>query len=327
MARSSRFARMISASLGALLLCSCATSPPRVRELQREADQYKGGRYHVDGYVKCLSFSHDGRYLAAGSGTGHLGVWDCEKRRVLHRFKFNAPIGFVGFTLNSNVIAGSYDGVIRSWGLSDGRENASINVAPELPMAYAAEIGIVATASHDQISIWEIAGGTRRCRFAPIGHVVTSLSFSPKGQLLLSGARGDDKGLRLWNMRTCAAHPFNFKSDRGGFASVAFSADGTLMAGGEIENARAFEIQTGREIAVYGGHSGDVSALAFSTDGEWLATTDSIDHSCYLWEARTGRRIVRLFGKNAMRAVVFSPARDFVVTGDNAGTIQIWNVW
>ncbi|MGB2963978.1 MAG: hypothetical protein WBB69_08330 [Anaerolineales bacterium] len=90
-----------------------------------------------------------------------------------------------------------------------------------------------------------------------------------------------------------------FGSSQGFFDSVAFSADGALMAGGECDFTRPFipenkmerlictsgivhvwDVSSGDELFSFPGHSGEIRSLIFSHDGNYLfsGSTDGTTH-------------------------------------------------
>src|SRR5439155_15489794 len=60
-----------------LLRRDSAAPPARLQLPQPPLPQAEGG---TTGGTNCLSFSRDGRYVAAGSGDGTLQIWDLRKR-------------------------------------------------------------------------------------------------------------------------------------------------------------------------------------------------------------------------------------------------------
>jgi len=79
------------------------------------------------------------------------------------------------------------------------------------------------------------------------------------------------------------------------------------------------------ERTVLGGHTGGVTALAFSPDGTRVLT-GSYDHTARLWDAATGEAVATLAGHTApVLAVAFSRNGTRVVTGSEDKTARLWD--
>ncbi|KAJ6023799.1 NACHT and WD40 domain protein [Penicillium herquei] len=73
------------------------------------------------------------------------------------------------------------------------------------------------------------------------------------------------------------------------------------------------------------GHSGLVQAVAFSPDGQTIAS-GSNDNTIKLWNAKTGEQRHTLEGHlDWVRAVAFSPDGQTIASGSNDNTIKLWN--
>ncbi|WP_225885327.1 NB-ARC domain-containing protein [Leptolyngbya sp. KIOST-1] len=71
---------------------------------------------------------------------------------------------------------------------------------------------------------------------------------------------------------------------------------------------------------------GVISAVAYSPDGQWLAT-GSDDGTIRLWQVSTGQCHKTFIGHTAwVRSVVFSPNGQWLATGSNDTTIRLWQV-
>lgn len=92
-----------------------------------------------------------------------------------------------------------------------------------------------------------------------------------------------------------------------------------------------WEVETGRESAMpedpeHIEHTGAISALAFSPDGQILATA-SMDYSIRLWDFAKRQRLATLQGHlSEVWALAFSPDGTNLVSGAKDGTVKWWPV-
>jgi hypothetical protein len=107
--------------------------------------------------------------------------------------------------------------------------------------------------------------------------------------------------------------------------SVAFSPDGKLLASGNRETVKLWEISTGQELATFGGHS-DVWSVAFSPDGKTLASA-SMDRTVKLWDINTRQELVTLRGHSAqILSVDFSPDGKTLASASEDSTVKLWDI-
>jgi len=121
----------------------------------------------------------------------------------------------------------------------------------------------------------------------------------------------------------------------GPVTAVAFSPDGEWVASASERGAtRVWDISaalntgaaTGQEIAqmTYGERE-DVFAVAFSPDGEWLAT-GSLEGAVRVWGAATGEEIMWGTHDGKVNDVVFSPDGEWVASAGDDRTARVWDV-
>ncbi|WP_416235696.1 WD40 repeat domain-containing protein [Nodularia sp. UHCC 0506] len=80
---------------------------------------------------------------------------------------------------------------------------------------------------------------------------------------------------------------------------------------------------TGKLICTLSGHSHSVNSVAFSRDGQFLAS-GSWDNTIKLWNVATGKEIHTLSHFDHVYSVAFSPCGAWLAAGDDSGNIKIW---
>ena len=109
--------------------------------------------------------------------------------------------------------------------------------------------------------------------------------------------------------------------------SVAFSPDGKYLLTASNNNlAQILDIQTGRIVDFFSGHTASIGVATFSPDGKYIATA-SADGTTRIWDAQTGQELRRLIGHTAVvESVAFSPDGKYLLTGSDDGTARLWDV-
>lgn len=172
------------------------------------------------------------------------------------------------------------------------------------------------------------------------GHLagITSVAFSPDGRQVVTGSA--DQTAKVWDAAS-GRELFVLKTDSAPITSAAFSPDGQRMViGSADQTARIWEIASGREVVTLKGHGegrqmgvygeGDLFvtdnfSVAFSPNGQRIAT-GSADQTAKVWEAGSGRELLRLKGHGAgIRSLAFSPDSLRIVTGSLDQTAKVWD--
>ena len=170
-----------------------------------------------------------------------------------------------------------------------------------------------AEAEHSNIATFEHTAGVR------------SVSFSPDGTLLASGASNGT--IFVWDVET--GEKVETLAGQGGIISLSFSPDSTLLAWSSFgSSSRVFvwDVETGERVETLAGHTDGVRSLSFSPDGSLLAV-GTRDGRIFLWDVAVGERVETLIGHtDGVESVAFSPDGSLIASASSDGTVKLWDV-
>lgn len=275
-----------------------------------------------EGRITSLSFSPDAHMLAVG-GVNSIKMWDVENGQELWNVPENSGKN-VAFSPDGKLLAleledGSHSviqllepatnktvrqlGRAKSQSLitfsSDGRRVAvssrdtiqvsdastgqtfySVTSKKDMigSVAFSPDGHWLASGGKNGIILWETADGKRLKDFA-VGEFV---AFSPDGQIIASAS---SQNITLWNLATGQV-----LYTLAGRAPVAFDQDSHWLASRSADgrSAKVWNVATGEEVANLGDPSDEVTSIAFSPDGQWLASASEYD-TVWLWR-RSSRK-------------------------------------
>ena len=154
------------------------------------------------------------------------------------------------------------------------------------------------------------------------GHTtwVNSVSFSPNGTTLASGAR--DGSVLLWDVVT-QQNIATLEWYRHTVRSVSFSSDGITLAVGLWAEVQLWDVATRQNIATLP-HIGEVNSVSFSSDGITLAS--GVGEEVQLWDVATRQNIATLEGHtNSVRSMSFSRDGTTLAVG-LWSEVKLWDV-
>jgi WD40 repeat protein len=288
------------------------------------------GGHHRD--VSIVVFSPDGKSLVSGDSSGVIRLWEVASAKVKRQFKNGeGTILSMAFSPDGRLVAAGGMMPLRIWSLEDGKELRTFKRDAEIQAVAWSRDGkyVVSAGLEEKIRVRAMnrdAGDAIIDCHSP----VTSLAFSPSGELLASG--GYDHSVILWEVRTWKMIKV-LRGHKETVTSIAISGDGkTLVSGSRDDTVRIWEIASGKELASISvkrenpDETWSSRARAITADGHLLAQGFS-DGLVELWDVEKLRKLTTLRGHvDFVPSLDFSPDGRLLATAANDGTVKVWNV-
>jgi WD40 repeat protein/uncharacterized caspase-like protein len=237
-------------------------------------------RDHSEAGFGEVTFSRDGRWLAASNSDKIFSLWDVATGREVsgERKKQWISGGAVAFRPDGQKLAtGFEEDQLKLWDVPGGGEAGKLT----------------GHMYNSGITYLKTDRGLVGTRFGPY-HSISSLAFSPDGRWLASSVIGvTDSSVEIWDLNE-GREVHNLTGHTGPVSVVAFTGDGRYLAtAGTDATIKLWDVSTGRELRTLAGHTDGVNSISLSLDGRWLVS-GSGDGTARLWDTQTGQELCRL---------------------------------
>ena len=245
-----------------------------------------------------VAWSPDGKTLVGGAATKTV-TWDAETGT--QKRELNIPGAAVAFSPSGETLAVSSGTEVRL---------SSMNPSP----AHRAVAELVAGVSGIDAALWH-NGFQNSSKPVPLGNA-RFLAWSPDGEGLFGTAalvvRFSSIGAQKPAREIVAAADF----------SVQLTPGRPLITGMHSTAPQLWDVVTGKLVGTLEGHTGGVTAAAWSRDGKILATASS-DKSVRLWDV-AGKPIRTLSGHEGPVLCVAWADGKTLASGSSDKTVRVW---
>ena len=308
--------------------------------------------------MRVVAFSPDGQIFATTSEDKKIRLWKVADGSLLRTLEGQEEAIFgLAFAPGGHLLASSsYDG-IRIWELETGLQVSNLREHEQRvsSVAFSPDGTLLASASDDKTArIWRVVDGTTLHVLTGHREEVTGVAFSSDGKRVATSSW--DSTVRVWTVadgslfRELAGPKGDILKEgaasrgdkgenvqtNGGVLSVAFSPDGKRVAAGAAEPEGAdrtvytiwlWTVEDGAPERVLKGADNTVDSLAFSPDGQVLATNGSYQGKIGLLRAQDGVALRILDGHTSVvYRLAFSPDGQLFASASADGTAVIWGI-
>ncbi|OCH91393.1 WD40 repeat-like protein [Obba rivulosa] len=260
-----------------------------------------------------ITFSMDGQRATSGSSRD-VCIWDADKGTLLKLLVGHTDdvLSTVFFPDGNHVASGARDGTIRIW---DVETEECLHVLPHsgpVNQVVVSPRGDLIASGSDMVRLWDARNPKCLATFQGHSSSVTSVSFSPTGDHLISGSW--DGTVRIWDITDLTSEAATPPGHNATVTCLAFSNENDMVASGSADRRIiVWDTSSGKRLKTFEGHDSTIVDVAFSPDGKRLISTASHDRS-RVWDIESGKMVMTINHRDAYLAS-YSPDGKWIVTG------------
>lgn len=306
---------------------------------------------HPDG-IDWLAWSPDGARIATAGTFGDqtIQIWEVATGRTLLTYRGHVDsygISSLAWSPDGRQIASADFGrMLRLWDAATGREVASHQEQGYLAQ-WSPDGTRLASATDQGIQVWGVTSGALLLTYHPQQFVASALAWSPDGTRLVAGGYEDTAdalpSVQVFHATTGETLAI-YRHHSSTVTTATWSPDGKQIASASAKRftgtdahptyqtdptVHIWDAATGQPLFLYQGHSATVTDVAWSPDGQRIASS-SDDHTVQVWNAGSGSQVFTYRGHDQPDAppqqVAWSPDGQLIASASAgyAGTAHIW---
>ena len=225
--------------------------------------------------LKAIALHPGGILLASAGGDATLRLWNTSDGSLVANLEgLTTTASCLAFTGDGKIlVSGGWDGKVRCWEVPGGRQVSAWkgHTSTITCCAVSPDGSLLVTGSNDTTgAIWQLAEGQRITALTGSRSEVSAVAISPAGDLLAAG--GADSVLRLYQLPS-GNEEGSIPVLPGKITTLVFTGDSQLLVAGYDTGIIAIVSRDEqRLIRSFGGHTGPVSGVGITPDGNHLVS-------------------------------------------------------
>ncbi|OMJ75519.1 hypothetical protein SteCoe_25335 [Stentor coeruleus] len=277
--------------------------------------------------VKCVKFSHDGKFIASASNDKSVKIWRVQDYKMVCEFnEHEGNVLTLCYNHDSTILAsGGSDSKIILWNLTEKKKihkfkghDGSIR-----SLTFSSDSSYLISGSNDTtVKVWDVTKKTIDTTFTNHKNEISAVAISSRDRYLASGCQGNI--INIYNFRS---RKFEFKLERhtNCITSLSFNKT-TLVSGSDDKSIKIWSLEEKKEIFELSGHSNYLSSVCFSKDGKYIVS-GSWDLTVKIWDVEERKEIFEIEAHDSnISCVDISPDKNYLLTSSESLSFKLWSI-
>ena len=278
-----------------------------------------------------IAFSLDGKTLAwTGAGVPSrnlpdtINLWDITTRSLIATYEDTTVFNIHSLALSPDektfvTVDAKYD-FVKVCDISTGN-TIDLGHVGLTPISFSLDSTMLASGGRRGVKLWDINTGQNVANIpVKLKSLVWLISFSPNNRTLAYRVSGE-KFTRLWDVTTQTQVGI---IENKSVNCWAFSPDGKTLAAAATRTIELWDVETGQNTDTFEGHLRGIDSIAYSTDGNTLASASRRGNTVRLWDIATKQNTETFEGDGTY--AVFSPDGTMLVFHKLNVGVKLWNL-